>query len=102
MFCLLLWCPVKFDLVHVPLIFTYFKFSPHVPFGSCSYIVKQDARVREPGLYMNFDVEMKMNKWKKYYRLANQTGKTRTFQRDVLDPDCIMLQSSVVASFLFL
>ena len=36
MFCLLLWCPVKFDLVHVPLIFAYFKFPPHIPLGSCS------------------------------------------------------------------
>ena len=38
-----------------------------------------------------------------YYRLADQTGKTRTFQRGELDHDCIMLQSSVtVSSFLFL
>ena len=36
-----------------------------------------------------------------YYRLANETGKTRTFQRGVLDHDRIMLQSSVAASFLF-
>ena len=51
---------------------------------------------------MNFDDELIMNKWKKYYRLANQTGKTRTFQMGVLDHVCIMLQSSVAASFLFL
>ena len=52
---------------------------------------------------MNFDDELMMNKWeKKYYRLANQTGKTRTFQRGVLDHNCIMVQSSFAASFLFL
>ena len=49
---------------------------------------------------MNFDVELMMNKWKKYDRLANQTGKTRTFQMGVLDHVCRMLQSSVAASFL--
>ena len=37
---------------------------------------------------MNFDDELMMNKWKKN-RLANQTGKTRTFQRGVLDHVCI-------------
>ena len=50
---------------------------------------------------MNFDDELMMNKWKEYYRLANQTGKTRKFQRGVLDHDCIMFQSSVGAKFSF-
>ena len=53
---------------------------------------------------MNFDDDLMMKKWKKklYYRLLNQTGKTRTFQRDVLDRDrIIILQSSVAASFFF-
>ena len=43
---------------------------------------------------MNFDDElMMMNKWKKKYNWL---------ARGVLDHDCIMLQSSVAASFLFL
>ena len=51
--------------------------------------------------------ELMMNKWKKkYYRLANQTRKTRTFQRGVISRpwlhNNVMLQSSVAASFLFL
>ena len=48
-----------------------------------------------------------MNWWwingkKKYYRLANQTRKTRTFQRDVLDHDCTtMLCFKVVLQLVF-
>ena len=53
--------------------------------------------------HTNFDDELMMNKWaKKYYRLANQTGKSRTFQRGVLDRDCItMLCFKVVLQIVF-
>ena len=46
---------------------------------------------------MNFDDELMMNKWKQYYWLTNQTGKTWTFQTGVLDHNGIILQSSVAA-----
>ena len=50
---------------------------------------------------MNFEDELMMNKWKKYYRLANQTGKSRTFQRGVLDNDCITLKVVLQLVFFF-
>ena len=72
-------------------------------------IYKQDVRAHEPGLLLGHTMiqgknvhyvlmalqpvwSLMINKWKKkYYRLANQTGKTQTFQRGVLDHDCITM-----------
>ena len=52
---------------------------------------------------MNVEDELMMNKWKKKknYRLANQTGKSQTFQRGELDNDCIKLKVVLQLVFFF-
>ena len=51
---------------------------------------------------MNFEDELMMNKWKKILPASNQTGKSPTYQRGVLDNDCVMLKVVLQLVFFFL